>query len=165
MNLAWSSLGAEPGPASDRASFSGLSPIHASSVSDSSESNAEESSAWREASTPRGAGVAVGSGVGGLAGVALGAAVGLSVEASGGNRAVSGRRCCDPGRYLGRSRDFFQGRCCVGAGCQGRQSYQEEYGCREEQFQHWEFPFLGGILHPFYLPPPLSSRRICQQSW
>ena len=81
MSLACSSLGAEPGRASDRASFSGSSPIHAFSVSDSAESNAEESSAWRGASAPRGAGVDVGSGVGGLAGVALGAAVGLSVGA------------------------------------------------------------------------------------
>ena len=70
MSLPCSSLGAEPGPASDRATFSGLSPIHPFSASDSSESIAPESIAWRGASTPRGAGVAVGSGVGGLAGVA-----------------------------------------------------------------------------------------------
>ena len=60
----------------------GFSPIHASSASDSSESVAPESSAWRGASTPGGAGVAVGLGVGVLAGVALGAAVGLSVGVS-----------------------------------------------------------------------------------
>ena len=131
MNLACSSLDAWPGPASDRASFSGSSPIHSSSVSASSESIAPESCSRRGASTPGGAGVVVGSGVGGLAGVALGAAVGLSVgRGLGGNRGVSGRRCCGPGRYLGRSRDFFRGRCCVGAGCQGRQGYQESDGCQ-----------------------------------
>ena len=81
MSLACSSLGAEPVPASDRASFSGLSPTHASSLADSSERSAKESSTWRGASTPRSAGVAIGWGVGGLAGVALGAAVGLSVGA------------------------------------------------------------------------------------
>ena len=81
MNLACSSLDAWPGPASDRASFSGSSPIHSSSVSASSESIAPESCNRRGASTPGGAGVVVGSGVGGLAGVALGAAVGLSFGA------------------------------------------------------------------------------------
>ena len=82
MSLACSSLGGEPGPASDRASCSSvLSPIHASSVSDSSESNAVESSAWRGDRTPGGTGVAFGSRVGGLAGVAVGPAVGLSVGA------------------------------------------------------------------------------------
>ena len=77
-NLVCSSLGAELGPVSDRTSFPASSPIHASSLADSSESNAEMSSAWRGAGTPRDTGFAVGSGVGGLDGVALGAAVGLS---------------------------------------------------------------------------------------
>ena len=62
--------------------LSGFSPIHASSVSDSSESIAPESSSWRGTSIPGGAGVSVGPGVGVLAGVAVGAAVGLSVGAS-----------------------------------------------------------------------------------
>ena len=78
MSLACSSRDAWPGPARVRASFSGLSPIHASSSSDSSESIAPESCNRRGASTPRGAGVAVGSGVEKLAGVAALAAVGLS---------------------------------------------------------------------------------------
>ena len=73
MSLACSSLGADPGSARNRATFSGLSPIHASSVSDSSESNAEVSSAWTGASIPEGTGVAVGSG----AVVAVGSGVGL----------------------------------------------------------------------------------------
>ena len=61
--------------------LSGFSPIHPFSASDSSESIAPESSAWRGASTPKDTGFAVGSGIGGLSGVALGAAVGLSVGA------------------------------------------------------------------------------------
>ena len=68
--------------------LSGFSPIHSFSASDSSENIAPESSAWRGASTPGGAGVAVGLGVGVLAGVALGAAVGLSVGVSVETRAV-----------------------------------------------------------------------------
>ena len=77
MNSAWSSRDAGLAPASDRASFSASSPIHASSVSDSSES-IWVSCSPRGASIP-GAGVAVGSRVGVLAGDAVGAALGLGV--------------------------------------------------------------------------------------
>ena len=62
--------------------FSGFSPIHSFSASDSSENIAPDSSGWRGATLPTGAGVFVGAGIGELVGVAVGAAVGLSVGGS-----------------------------------------------------------------------------------
>ena len=56
-----------------------FSPIHSFSASDSSENIAPESSGWRGANTPGGAGVAVGSGVVELTGVAVGLSVGVAV--------------------------------------------------------------------------------------
>ena len=115
MNSACSSRDAEPGPARDRASFPGSSPIHDSSASDSSESNAEESQCLEGSEYPWGR-----RDVCRLRGWGVGRrrpwrGSGPLLRGLGGNGDVSGCRCCrrrwwwrlgpgSPGLVLGRSR-------------------------------------------------------------
>ena len=147
MSLACSSRDAWPGPARVRASFSGLSPIHASSSSDSSESIAPESCNRRGASTPRGAGVAVGSGVEKLAGVAALAAVGLSACDSVGTGVSVG---VGVGAAVGAG-------VAVGSGAWPEQAARVAKSTRMVMvagmrlFSTGGVLFFGGIQSPFYL--------------